>query len=123
MVAWKKNVLHVARLESTGRAFLFQLRTGVPDNHIHPANLDGSKCSLTFLGQVSVSGAQAGLGPSLLVGPHHASGGGVVNVLKITDVWLTLQELTVQSPNRDVLPVFDRTLFPSARTASSEPNR
>ena len=39
MVAWKKNVLHVARLQSTGTLFFFQLRTGVPDKHIHPANL------------------------------------------------------------------------------------
>ena len=36
---WKKNVLHVARLESTGTVFLFQLRTGEPDNRIHKANL------------------------------------------------------------------------------------
>ena len=44
------------------------------------AGLNASKCSLTCLGQVSASGAQAGPGPSLLVGPHHASKGGVVNV-------------------------------------------
>ena len=32
-------LLHVARLESTRTFFLFQLRTGEPDNRIHPANL------------------------------------------------------------------------------------
>ena len=47
-----------------------------------PTGLNGSKCSLTFLGQDSVSGAQANFGPLLLIGPHHASGVGVVNVLK-----------------------------------------
>ena len=47
-----------------------------------PNELNASKCSLTCLGQVSVSGAQAGLGPSSLVGPHHANRGRVVNVLK-----------------------------------------
>ena len=35
----------------------------------------------------------------------------------------TLQELTVQSPNRDVLPFFERTRNLSARTTSSEPNQ
>ena len=122
-----------ARLESTGTLFLFQLRTRVLDNHIHPrllvdecevpAGLTGSKCSLTLLGQDSVSGAQAKLGHLLLVGPPPREWRWSRQCSEITDVWLTLQELTVQSPNRDVLPVFDRTLFPSAHTASSEPNQ
>ena len=72
----------------------------------HPP--DGSKCSLTFLGQDSVSGAQAKLGPLLLVGPHEASR----QCSQITDIWPTLQALTVQSPNRDVSPAFRQRAQP-----------
>ena len=34
-----------------------------------------------------------------------------------------LQEHTEWSPHREILPVFDRTRFPSARASSSDPNR
>ena len=87
-----------------------------------PTGLNGGKCSLFFLGQVSVSGAQAGLGPRCWLDSSREQRWSRQSS-QTTDVWLTLQELTLQSPNRDVLPVFDRTRFPSARTASSESNR
>ena len=79
MVAWKKKCAPRGASRKHRNALLLPVAdssAGQP----HPP--DGSKCSLTFPGQVSVPGAQANFGPLLLVGPHHASGGGVVNVLK-----------------------------------------
>ena len=40
----------------------------------------------------------------------------------LTDTRCLSQELSAQSPHREILPMFDRTLFPSARAVSCDPS-
>ena len=77
-----------------------------------------SKCSFTFLGQVAVSG----LGASLLVGPHHVSRGGVVNVLRSQTFGWHCENSLCSHRTAMSCPCLIAHAF-RQRTASSEPSQ